>query len=140
LRAILSEKSAPISLQLFEDRALRRARKLDRDAGGENALELHPSLFDRYARRTQESGGEQFPVSRNPPSCIGSERLSSNSESFASKTNCARNLECDSRGLTSTFKICTRTQYVGLAEQCQQTLAGPAMNFGADPALAALKA
>jgi hypothetical protein len=44
LRAILSEKSAPISLQLFEARALRRARKLDR----ENALELHPSLFDRY--------------------------------------------------------------------------------------------
>src|ERR1700730_5716847 len=47
LRAVLSEKSAPISLQLFEDRALRHARKLDRDAGGENALELHSSLFDR---------------------------------------------------------------------------------------------
>jgi hypothetical protein len=42
--------------------------------------------------------------------------------------------------MTSTVKICARTQYVGLAEQCQQTLAGPAMNFGADPALAALKA
>ncbi len=37
----------PISLQLFEDRALRGAGKLDRDAGGENVLELHPSLFDR---------------------------------------------------------------------------------------------
>jgi hypothetical protein len=31
-------------------------------------------------------------------------------------------------------------QYVGLAEQCQQTLAGLTMNFGADLALAALKA
>jgi len=41
--------------------------------------------------------------------------------------------------MTSTVKICARTQYVGLAEQCQQTLAGPAMNFGADLALAALK-
>ena len=47
LAQILSEKSAPISLQLLEDPVLRRARKLDRDAGGENALELHPSLFDR---------------------------------------------------------------------------------------------
>jgi hypothetical protein len=47
LRGILSKKSAPISLHLFEDPALRRARKLDRDAGGENALELHASLFDR---------------------------------------------------------------------------------------------
>src|ERR1700730_1158986 len=56
------------------------------------------------------------------------------------RQNCARNLECDSRGLTATVKICTRTQYVGLAEQCQRPLAGPAMNFGADLALAALKA
>ena len=48
MRAILSEKAAPISLQLFEARALRRGRKLNRDADGENALELHPSLFDRY--------------------------------------------------------------------------------------------
>src|ERR1700730_4022323 len=47
------------------------------------------------------------------------------------RQNCARNLECDSRGLTSTIKICARTQYVGLAEQCQRPLAGPAMNFGA---------
>jgi hypothetical protein len=56
------------------------------------------------------------------------------------RQNCARNLECGSRRLTSTVKICTRTQYIGLAEQCQQTLAGPAMNFGADLALAAQKA
>ena len=47
MRAILSAKSAPISLQLLEDPVLRRARKLDRDAGGEYALEVHPSLFDR---------------------------------------------------------------------------------------------
>ncbi len=53
------------------------------------------------------------------------------------RQNCARNLECGSRRLTSTVKICTRTQYIGLAEQCQQTLAGPAMNFGADLAFAA---
>jgi hypothetical protein len=52
----------------------------------------------------------------------------------------AVNLECGSRRLTSTVKICTRTQYVGLAEQCQQTPAGLAMNFGADLALAAQKA
>jgi hypothetical protein len=39
---VLSEKYA-----ILEDHALRRARKLDRGAGGENALELHPSPFDR---------------------------------------------------------------------------------------------
>ena len=42
IRKACSDKSAT-----FEDDALRHARKLDRDAGGENALELHPSLFDR---------------------------------------------------------------------------------------------
>ena len=39
---VLSEKYA-----ILEDHALRRARKLDRGAGGENSLELHPSPFDR---------------------------------------------------------------------------------------------
>jgi hypothetical protein len=42
--------------------------------------------------------------------------------------------------MTSTVKICARTQYVGLAEQCQRPLAGLEMNFGADLALAAQKA
>jgi hypothetical protein len=44
--AILSEKSAPISLQLFEDHALCCAGKLDSHACGEDALELQPSPFD----------------------------------------------------------------------------------------------
>src|ERR1700682_4939404 len=136
-RSASSSKVADLSEQAFRIRS--RARVLE--------LELAPAPLVKIAsrgnaRRTQESGGEQLPVSRNPHSCIGSERLISVQTRKASRQrqNCARNLECDSRGLTSTVKICTRTQYVGLAEQCQQTLAGPAMNFGAGLALAVLKA
>jgi hypothetical protein len=51
--ALMEHEHGPCALALpeksatFEDHVLRRARKLDRDAGGENPLELHACPFDR---------------------------------------------------------------------------------------------